>query len=160
MRRSLSPKVTRKTSLGAEVAFRGADIDAARQWICAKATDVGDYYVAPTDRHLICGVGTYGLEIMESLPDVDTIIVPVGAGSGACGVCIAAKSINSKVEVIAAQLAQAPAMQLSWTAGKHVTASMNTFAEGVASGRIEIERSSGGTKNSLFLAVATSRSRI
>ncbi len=75
--------------------------DAARQWICAKAADVGGYYVSPTDRHLICGVGTYDLQIMESLPDVDTIIVPVGVESGACGVCIAAKSINSKVEVIA-----------------------------------------------------------
>jgi threonine dehydratase len=81
---------------------------------------------------LICGVGTYALEIMEDLPSVDTIIVPVGAGSGVCATTIVAKTINPNVEVIGAQSAQAPAMQLSWQSGQMVTADMNTFAEGVA----------------------------
>jgi threonine dehydratase len=89
-------------------------------------------FVGPTEELLICGVGTYALEIVEDLPDVDTIIVPVGAGSGACGVSIVAKSINPNIEVIGAQSAQAPAMQLSWQAGELLTAEMKTFAEGVA----------------------------
>ena len=88
--------------------------------------------LAQQTRLLICGVGTYALEILEDLPNVDTIIVPVGAGSGACGTSIVAKSINPKIEVIAAQSAQAPAMQLSWKSGGLVTAEMNSFAEGVA----------------------------
>lgn len=89
-------------------------------------------FVGPTEELLIHGVGTYALEILEDLPEVQTIIVPVGAGSGACGVSIVAKTINPKIEVIAAQSAQAPAMQLSWQRGQLVTAEMNTFAEGVA----------------------------
>jgi threonine dehydratase len=69
---------------------------------------------------------------MEELPEVDAIIVPVGAGSGACGTSIVAKAINPAVEVIGVQSAQAPAMQLSWQSGQLLTAEMNTFAEGIA----------------------------
>jgi len=125
-------KVAAMRGLGAEVIFHGEDFDTAREWITAEAEARHGRFVGPTEELLIGGVGTYGLEIMEELPDVDTIIVPVGAGSGACGTSIAAKTINPKVEVIAAQSAQAPAMQLSWKSGELVTAQMSTFAEGVA----------------------------
>lgn len=125
-------KVAAMRGLGAEVVFHGADFDTAREWIMAQAEAQHGRFVSPTEELLICGVGTYGLEIVEELPDVDIIIVPVGAGSGACGTSISAKSINPKIQVIAAQSAQAPAMQLSWKSGELVTAEMNTFAEGVA----------------------------
>ena len=125
-------KVAAMRGLGAEVVFHGQDFDTAREWIASEAEAHGGRFVGPTEELLICGVGTYGLEIMEELPEVDTIIVPVGAGSGACGTSIAAKSINLEVEVIGVQSAQAPAMQLSWQQGELVTAEMNTFAEGFA----------------------------
>lgn len=125
-------KVAAMRGLGAEVVFHGRDFDTAREWIAAEAQRAGGNFVGPTDAPLICGVGTYALEILESLPEVETIVVPVGAGSGACGVSIAAKSINPKIQIIAAQSAQAPTMQMSWAAGKTVTAPMTTFAEGVA----------------------------
>lgn len=125
-------KVAAMRGLGATVVFHGSDFDAAREWITAVAEEKGGCFVGPTDELLIHGVGTYALEILEDLPDVEVIIVPVGAGSGACGVSIVAKSINPKIEVIAVQSAQAPAMQLSWQAGKMITADMNTFAEGIA----------------------------
>jgi threonine dehydratase len=125
-------KVAAMRGLGAEVIFHGPDFDTAREWIAAEAEAQGGCFVGPTEEPLICGVGTYALEILEDLPDVQTIIVPVGAGSGACGVSIVAKTINPKIEVIAVQSAQAPAMQLSWKSGKLVTAEMRTFAEGVA----------------------------
>lgn len=125
-------KVNAMRNLGAEVLFHGPDFDSARQWMADIADQKGGHFVGPTDPPLICGVGTYALEILKDLPDVQTIIVPVGAGSGACGVCIAAKNTNPNIEVIAAQSAQAPANQLSWAAGKSVTAPMSTFAEGVA----------------------------
>ena len=76
--------------------------------------------------------GTYALEILEELPTVDTIIVPVGAGSGVCGTGIVAKAINQDIEIIAVQSAQAPAMKLSWESGTMVEAEMKTFAEGLA----------------------------
>jgi len=125
-------KVAAMRGLGAEVIFHGSDFDAAREWIMAEAEARRGRFVGPTEELLIEGVGTYALEIIEALPDVETILVPVGAGSGACGVSIVAKSINPKIEVIAAQSAQAPAMQLSWQRGQLVTAEMNSFAEGVA----------------------------
>ena len=125
-------KVSAMRGLGANVVFHGVDYDAAREWIGTQAKEKGGIFVGPTDAHLIHGVGTYALEIMETLPDVDTIVVPVGAGSGVSAVSIVVKSIKPKMEVIAAQSAQAPAMQHSWKAGEPVTAEMKTFAEGVA----------------------------
>ncbi len=125
-------KVAAMRGLGAEVIFHGKDFDSAREWIMAVAEEKGGTFVGPTDEPLIHGVGTYALEILEDLPDVDVILVPVGAGSGACGTSIAAKSINPKIEVIGVQSAQAPAMQLSWKSGDLITAQMETFAEGIA----------------------------
>ncbi|MEN8171375.1 MAG: pyridoxal-phosphate dependent enzyme, partial [Chloroflexota bacterium] len=125
-------KVASMRALGAEVIFHGADFDTAREWITSVAEQKGGVFVGPTDEPLIEGVGTYALEILEQLPDVDVIIVPVGAGSGACGTSIAAKNINSEIEVIGAQSAQAPAMKLSWESGELITGKMATFAEGVA----------------------------
>lgn len=125
-------KVAAMRGLGAEVVFHGRDFDTAREWIMGEAEAHGGRFIGPTEERLICGVGTYALEIVEELPQVDTIIVPVGAGSGACGTSIVAKSINPKIEVIAVQSAQAPSMQRSWQRGELVTAEMNTFAEGIA----------------------------
>jgi threonine dehydratase len=125
-------KVAAMRGLGAEVVFHGPDFDTAREWIMAEAARLAGRFVGPTEELLICGVGTYALEIIEDLPDVDVIIVPVGAGSGVCGTSIVAKTINPAIQVIGVQSAQAPAMQLSWKSGTMVTAEMRTFAEGVA----------------------------
>ena len=125
-------KVAAMRGLGAIVEHHGADFDTAREWIMGVAEDKGGVFVGPTDDILMHGVGTYALEIMESLPDVDTIVVPVGAGSGVCATSIVAKTINPDVEVLGVQSEEAPAMQLSWKSGEMVTAQMNTFAEGIA----------------------------
>lgn len=125
-------KVAAMRGLGAEVLFHGADFDEAREWMMKVAEEKDGKFVSPTDEHLIHGVGTYALEILEELPTVDTIIVPVGAGSGVCGTGIVAKAMNKDIEVIAVQSAQAPAMKLSWESGKMIEAQMNTIAEGVA----------------------------
>jgi threonine dehydratase len=82
--------------------------------------------------HLIAGVGTYALEILERQPDIEVIIVPIGGGSGAAGTCIAAKAINPKVEVIGVQSAEAPAGYKSWKAHRLVEDRMGTIAEGLA----------------------------
>jgi len=125
-------KVAAMRGLGAQVIFHGSDFDVAREWAMNMAGERGGHFVGPTDEPLIHGVGTYALEILEALPDVQAIIVPVGAGSGVCGTSIVAKSINPRIEVFGAQSAQAPAMQRSWQAGELLTAPMNTFAEGIA----------------------------
>jgi threonine dehydratase len=125
-------KVAAMKGLGADVLFHGVDFDEAREWIKLVAEKKGGKFVSPTDELLIHGVGTYALEILEELPSVDTIIVPVGAGSGVCGTGIVAKTINKNIEVIAVQSAQAPAMKLSWESGMMVEAEMKTIAEGLA----------------------------
>jgi threonine dehydratase len=80
---------------------------------------------------LIAGVGTLYLEIMQELPDVEVMIVPVGGGSGAA--CSVAKALNPNVKVIGVQAENAPAVYLSWKKGKPTeTESANTFAEGLA----------------------------
>ncbi len=125
-------KVAAMRGFGAEVVFHGPDFDSAREWVMGVARAQGGRFVGPTEELLIHGVGTYALEIIEELPEVDAIIVPVGAGSGACATCIVAKAINPAIQVIGVQSAQAPAMHLSWVSGKAVSADMNTVAEGLA----------------------------
>ena len=76
--------------LGATLVFYGDDFDDAREHAERLAREHGYRYVhSANEAELISGVGTYALEIVEDLPDVDVIIVPVGGGSGACGACIA-----------------------------------------------------------------------
>lgn len=118
--------------LGAKVILHGRDFDEAREWISEQAVKDGARMIGPTDPELIAGVGTYTLEILEQLPDVDVIIVPVGAGSGASSVSLVAKTINPTIQVIAVQAKKAPAIYESWKAKKPVAASMETSAEGVA----------------------------
>jgi threonine dehydratase len=125
-------KVSAMRGLGAKVVCHGTDFDAARLWVTEVAKEKEGTFVGPTDEPLIHGVGTYALEILEDLPDVDIIIVPVGAGSGVCGTAIVAKSINPKIKVIGVQSAQAPTMQQSWQQGRPVEAGMTTIAEGLA----------------------------
>ncbi len=127
-------KVAAIQGLGAEVLFHGVDFDESREWIKKIAANKGGKFVGPTDEVLIHGVGTYALEIIEKLPAVDVIIVPVGAGSGVCATAIVAKTINKNIEIIAVQSAQAPAMQLSWLSGAMAEAEMQTVAEGLEHG--------------------------
>lgn len=126
-------KVTSMRHLGAEVIFQGRDFDEARLWVEEEAARQGYRYVHSGDESdLIAGVGTYALEILEEAPQIDVILTPVGGGSGAAGVCIVAKAINPAIQVIGVQAAEAPAAYHSWQQGALMTASTNTFAEGLA----------------------------
>ncbi len=125
-------KVSAIRGLGAEVVIFGRDFDEGREWIEAEAEKVGARFISPTDPELIAGVGTYTLEIMEALPDVEVIIVPVGAGSGASSVSLVAKTINPKAQVIAVQAKKAPAIYESWKARRVLEGEMHTAAEGLA----------------------------
>ena len=126
-------KVRAMQDLGAEVIFHGADFDEAREHAERLAGEHGFRYVhSGNERHLIEGVGTYTLEILDELPDVDVIYVPVGGGSGAAGVCVAAKSTRPDVTVIGVQSSAAPAAFKTWQSRDYVTDTMGTRAEGLA----------------------------
>jgi len=126
-------KVESMRALGAEIVFHGRDFDDARVHCEKQAAEHGYRYVhAGNEPHLITGVGTYSLEILQDQPDTDVIVVPVGGGSGAAGACIVAKSVRPSIEVIAVQSQQAPAAHRSWLAGELTTGPNTTIAEGLA----------------------------
>jgi threonine dehydratase len=126
-------KVARMRHLGAELVFFGRDFDEAREHCERLAVDRGSRYVhSGNEPLLIAGVATGTLEIVEALPDVDAIVVPVGGGSGAAGACIVAKAVNPAIEVVGVQSEAAPAAYRSWRGGELVEDSMATFAEGLA----------------------------
>lgn len=120
--------------LGAKLIEKGADFDEAREFAESLQRQQGDYYVSPgNEASLITGVGTYGLEIFEELPDADTIIVPIGGGSGACGLLTVARAVRPDTKIIGVQAENAPCVYLSWKKGKLVeTPSSTTFADGLA----------------------------
>lgn len=126
-------KVESMQNLGANVIFHGEVFDDSLAYAERLAREEGYRFIhSANEPHLIAGVGTATLEIIEDLPDVDVIIVPVGGGSGACGACIAGKSITPNIQVIGVQSAQAPAVYMSWKEGRIVDAAMKTVAEGLA----------------------------
>lgn len=129
-------KVEAIRNLGAEVVHHGPYFDITNEYAQRLAKEEGYRYIhAVNEPLLIAGVGTYTLEILEDLPDVDYIIVPLGGGSGACGTCIVAKSVNPDIKVVAVQAESAQAAYLSWTTGDIVEAPMESAAEGLATGR-------------------------
>ncbi len=126
-------KVAAMRSLGAELIFHGDNFDEAREYCERLAREEGYRYVHTVDEPLlISGVGTASLEIIEDLPDIDIMLLPLGGGSGISGACIVAKAIDPSIEVYAVQSEAAPAAYLSWKKGEIVEAPMETFAEGVA----------------------------
>ncbi|MFN8557329.1 MAG: threonine/serine dehydratase [Dehalococcoidia bacterium] len=127
-------KVASMRNLGAEVLFHGADFDAARAYVEDVAAERGYRYIHSGDEPLlIAGVATITLEILEEQPEIDTIIVPVGGGSGAAGAAIVAKTIDPAIRVIGVQSEGAPAAWLTWRERRPVeTERVDTFAEGLA----------------------------
>jgi threonine dehydratase len=126
-------KVASIRGLGAEIVTYGVDYDEAREH-CERLSSERNYrYIhSGNEPHLIAGVGTEALEILEDQPETDVIIVPVGGGSGAAGTCIAAKAIRPGIQVIGVQSAEAPAAYRSWKARTLLEDRMGTFAEGLA----------------------------
>ena len=119
--------------LGAEVVEHGAIFEDAREEAERVAREEGMRYVHPCNEPLlIAGVATSTLEVLEEFPQVDAIVLPAGAGTGASGACIVAKTLRPQVQVFAVQSEQAPAAYLSWREGRIVEAPVRTFAEGIA----------------------------
>ena len=126
-------KVESMRALGAHIVFHGRDFDEAREECEKQAAEHGFRYIhSGNEPDLIAGVGTYALEILAERPDTDVIVVPIGGGSGAAGVCIVAKTVRRSIEVIGVQSAAAPAAYKSWRARELVEDSTSTFAEGLA----------------------------
>jgi threonine dehydratase len=126
-------KVKAVKSIGANVVFFGSIFDESREYAEKIAGESGARYIHPANEpHLIAGVGTYALEILEDMPALDMIVVPVGGGSGASGCCLVKEALSPGVEVVAVQAKKAPAAYLSWKDKSIVQDKMETVAEGLA----------------------------
>lgn len=126
-------KLAAMERLGAELIIHGRDFDEAREHCEALAREHGYRYVhSGNEPHLIAGVGTATLELLETEPGVDVVIVPIGGGSGAAGACVAGKAVKTDLEVIGVQSSAAPAAYRSWKARQLLEDRMVTQAEGLA----------------------------
>ena len=126
-------KVASMEALGAQLIFHGDNFDAAREHCERLAQEEGYRYVHPVNEPaLIAGVATASLEIIEDLPDVEVMLLPIGGGSGISGACVVASAMNPDIQVVAVQSEAAPAAYLSWQQGQLVGAPMQTWVEGTA----------------------------
>lgn len=118
---------------GGEVVEFGQDFDEAREEAARLAQVHGLYLVPPFHPELVKGVATYALELFTAAPDLDTVYVPIGCGSGICGVIAARDALGLKTEVVGVVSTEAMAAKLSFESGAlRETASANTFADGLA----------------------------
>ena len=121
-------------AFGAVVEEGGRDFDEARARCEQRAQETGARYVhSANEPLLLAGVGTYALELFESLPDAEVVLVPIGGGSGACGLITVRNAIGSAARIIGVGARNADAIERSWRGPERVVgASADTFAEGMA----------------------------
>ncbi len=127
-------KVNRTKSYGAEVVLYGDVYDDSYAYACELAEKEGYTFVHPfNDLDVATGQGTIAMEIVQELPTVDYIIVPVGGGGLISGVASLAKMLNPKIKVIGAEPSEAASMTAALKAGEVVELdSANTIADGTA----------------------------
>jgi len=118
---------------GGEVVEYGRDFDEAREEAARLAQAQGLYLVPPFHPELVKGVATYALELFKAAPDLDSVYVPIGCGSGICAVIAARDALGLKTEVVGVVSSEAAAAKLSFDTGAICeTASADTFADGLA----------------------------
>jgi threonine dehydratase len=117
---------------GAELIVHGEDFQAALEHAEALAAERGLFMVPSFDTTLVRGVASYGLEMFQAA-ELDAVYVPIGLGSGICGVIAARDALGLTTEVIGVQAEGAPSYALSFEAGHPVSTSRaDTYADGVA----------------------------
>jgi threonine dehydratase len=118
---------------GAELVTAGKDFDESRVIAAEIQKQRGYHYVPAFHRDLVRGVATYAYELFSSFADLDVVFVPIGMGSGICGIITVRDLLRLKTEVIGVVAENAPAYALSFKAGLLVpTNSARTFADGMA----------------------------
>jgi threonine dehydratase len=120
-------------AFGARLVEHGRDFDEAREHAGALAREHGLHFVGSFDRELVAGVGTYALELLRAVPGLDTVYVPIGCGSGICGIISARDALGLATEVVGVVSAHANCYAQSFAAKRPVaTASADTLADGMA----------------------------
>lgn len=127
-------KVEATRGYGADICLVPGVYDDAYQQALDLRDECGYTFIHPfDDENVIAGQGTIGLELLEQLPDVQVVIVPIGGGGLASGVAFAIKQLNPKVEVWGVQAAGAPCMYQSMVDHQILRlSSVSTIADGIA----------------------------
>jgi threonine dehydratase len=125
-------------ALGARLIEYGRDFDECRDEVVRLSNEENLRYIhSANEPHLINGVGTYAVETIEAMVrkdrPIDSIFVPIGLGSGICGVITAFRSLSPATKIYGVQAEGAPSIYLSWKAGHIVeTKEARTIADGMA----------------------------
>ena len=127
-------KVEATRRLGADICLVPGVYDDAFRKALELRDEFGYTFIHPfDDERVIAGQGTIGLELVEQLPDVDTVIVPIGGGGLASGIAFAIKTLNPKIKVYGVQACGAPSMLMSFEHKKiECLDSVSTIADGIA----------------------------
>jgi threonine dehydratase len=135
------PKLEATRAYGADVVLRGAFVDETLRAAAEFATETGAVIIPPFDHiDVITGQGTLGLEILEQVPDVETIVIPIGGGGLISGVASAVKQraaeLGRTIRIIGVQAAHAAAYPVSLAKGEPVEITIQpTIADGIAVSR-------------------------
>ena len=127
-------KVEATKAYGAKVCLVKGAYDDAYEYACQLQEKEGYTFIHPfNDPQVIAGQGTIGLEILDQLPDVDVVLVPVGGGGLISGVAYAIKKLRPGCKVYGVQAAGAPSMEESLKSHEAITLdAVSTFADGIA----------------------------
>lgn len=128
-------KVQAVRALGGTVVLEGRTMAESAQHAVALAERKGLFFLNPgNEPAIIHGHGTVYLELLRDHPEIETLYVPVGSGSGAAGAVMVRDAIAPHVRVVGVQAAGAPAAYRSWASGRIESAPSDTFASGLATG--------------------------
>ncbi|WP_333825348.1 threonine dehydratase [Pinisolibacter sp.] len=121
-------------ALGADLIEAGADFEAAKAVAADVAATRGFEMVPSFHPDLVLGVGTYGIELLSAVPDLDVVFCPIGMGSGICGLVHAKAALGHRVSIVGVVSDTAPGYRLSMEAGRPIAtdAPASTFADGMA----------------------------
>jgi len=130
------PKVAATRDYGARVELVGHSVDDALEHAREYSERTGAVLIHPFDHpDVLAGQGTIALEILEQVPDVATIVVPIGGGGLAAGIVVALRELAPHVRVVGVQAARAAAYPQSLAAGHPTRApELRTMADGIAVG--------------------------
>jgi len=127
-------KVAATRGFGAEVILHGANYDEACEEALRRCRDEERTFIHPfDDTEVICGQGTIGLELLEQVPDLEAVVIPIGGGGLISGMACALKESNPRIRVIGVEPEKLPSMLRAREAGAPVTINTEaTIADGIA----------------------------
>jgi threonine dehydratase len=120
-------------AFGGELVEHGVDFQEAFEWAVEEARAQGLHMVKSFHPLLVRGQATYALEFLRAAPDLDTVYVPVGMGSGICGVIAVRNALGLATKVVGVVAENAPAYALSFAERRRITTpTAATIAEGLS----------------------------